>query len=94
MTNLIASLFKAFLINEGYDVVSFTDPALALEYYNGTWDRHSLLITDYRMPSICGIDLAKKVREFNSQIKIFLMTAFETKDLEESEDFQVQELTD
>ena len=42
----LASLFKAFLKNEGYDVVSFTDPVLALEYYKETADKHSLIITD------------------------------------------------
>ena len=84
----LASLFKAFLKNEGYDVVSFTDPVLALEYYKETADKHSLIITDLRMPGICGIDLAKRIREINSKIKIFLMTAFETKDLEDREDFK------
>ena len=83
----LASLFKAFLKNEGYDVISFTDPVIALEYYKETSDKHSLIITDLRMPDICGIDLAKSIREFNSKIKIFLMTAFESKDLEDEEDF-------
>ena len=84
----LASLFKTFLKNEGYDVVSFTDPVLALEYYKETADKHSLIITDLRMPGICGIDLAKNIREFDSKIKIFLMTAFESKDLEDREDFK------
>jgi CheY-like chemotaxis protein len=84
----LACLFKEFLNNEGYNVVSFTDPVLALEYYKKTVDRHSLIITDLRMPGICGIDLAKSIREFDSKIKIFLMTAFESKDLEDREDFK------
>jgi CheY-like chemotaxis protein len=84
----LASLFKAFLKNEGYDVVSFTDPVLALEYYKETAANHSMIITDLRMPGICGIDLAKSIREIDSKIKIFLMTAFETKDLEDREDFK------
>jgi CheY-like chemotaxis protein len=84
----LTSLFKAFLKNEGYDVVSFTDPVLALEYYKETADKHSLIITDLRMPGICGIDLAKSIREIDSKIKIFLMTAFESKDLEDLEDFK------
>jgi DNA-binding NtrC family response regulator len=84
----LASLFKAFLKNEGYDVVSFTNPVLALEYYKETATKHSLIISDLRMPGICGIDLAKSIREIDSKIKIFLMTAFETKDLENTEDFK------
>ena len=84
----LASLFKAFLKNEGYDVVSFTDPVLALVYYKETADKHSLIITDLRMPGICGIDLAKSIRVFDNKIKIFLMTAFDAKDLEDKEDFK------
>ena len=84
----LVSLFKAFLKNEGYDVVSFTDPVLALEYYKETAAKHSLIITDLRMPGICGVDLAKSIREIDSKIKIFLMTAFETKDLEDRDDFK------
>ena len=84
----LASLFKAFLKDEGYDVVSFTDPVLALEYYKETTVKPSMIITDLRMPGICGIDLAKSIREFDNRIKIFLMTAFETKDLEDSKDFK------
>lgn len=84
----LASLFKAFLKNEGYDVVSFTDSVLALEYYKETAAKHSMIITDLRMPGICGIDLAKSIREIDSKIKIFLMTAFESKDLKDREDFK------
>ena len=56
----LATLFKTFLENQGYDVVSFTDPVLALEYFKATEDKHSLIITVLRKPDICGIDLAKK----------------------------------
>ncbi|MDF0681553.1 MAG: response regulator [Candidatus Nitrosocosmicus sp.] len=84
----LASLFEAFLKNQGYDVVSFTDPVVAFEYFKGTADKHSLIITDLRMPGICGIDLAKKIRQTNSKVKIFLMTAFETVDLKDKEEFK------
>jgi CheY-like chemotaxis protein len=84
----LASLFKEFLRKEGYDVVSFTDPVLAFEYYRETSDKHSMIITDLRMPGICGIDLAKNVREINRKVKIFLMTAFDTADLKDNEDFK------
>ncbi len=62
----LASLFKEFLRKEGYDVVSFTDPELALEYYKETAGIHSMIITDLRMPGLCGIDLAKRLRELTA----------------------------
>jgi DNA-binding response OmpR family regulator len=73
----LANLFNAFLIKEGYNVITFIDTVLAFEYFKKTSDKHSLIITDMRMPGLSGIDLAKRIREINSKIVIFLMTAFD-----------------
>ena len=40
------------------------------------------------MPGMSGIDLAKKIREINDKIKIFLMTAFDIRDLENNTDYK------
>ena len=85
----LATLFKTFLNQQGFNTISFVDPVLALEYFKETSDKHSLIITDLRMPGLNGIELAKKVRELNTNIKIFLMTAFETRDLENHADFKM-----
>ena len=85
----LASLFRSFLQKDGYDAVSFTDPQVALEYFKESSARHSLVITDMRMPGMCGIELAKKIRKINDKIKIFLMTAFDISDLEDNSDFKV-----
>jgi len=82
------SLFKAFLIKEGYNAVYFSDPILALEHFKQTSNNHSLVIADMRMPGMCGIELAKKIREVNQNVKIFLMTAFEIRDLKDNPDFR------
>ena len=88
----LASLFKTFLINSGYDTVSFSDPLVALEYFKDSSDKHSLIITDMRMPGMCGIELAKKIRNFNDNIKIFLMTAFDIVDLENNHDYKAAKI--
>ena len=85
----LATLFKAFLTNEGYNVNSFADPILAFEYFKETSDKHSLIITYLRMPGLSRIELAKKIREINTKIKIFLTTAFDTKDLKDQLDFKI-----
>ncbi len=84
----LAMLFKAFLSKEGLNVKSFTDPLLALDYVKETPDSLSLIITDLRMPGMNGIDLAKKIRELNKYIKIFLMTAFDISDLKNNPDYK------
>jgi len=62
---------------------------MALEYFRGTSSKHSLLITDMRITDIDGIDLAKNIREINNEIKIFLMTAFDDKDLKDYENLKI-----
>lgn len=57
--------------------------------FKETVDKHLLIITDLRMPGICGIDLAKNIREFEWKTKIFLKTAFDIQDLEDRADFKI-----
>lgn len=77
----LSTLFNDFLTREGFDVVSFTNPLLALEHFKNNSNGFSLIITDLRMPGLNGIEFANKVREFNDQVKIFLTTAFDIQDL-------------
>ena len=88
----LATLFKTFLNQQGFNTISFVDPVLALEYFKETSDKHSLIITDLRMPGLNGLELAKKVRELNTNFRIFLMTAFETRDLENHVDFKMAKI--
>jgi DNA-binding response OmpR family regulator len=62
-------------------------PLPAFEYFKDNSNKIQLVITDLRMPGISGLELAKKVRELNDSVKIFLMTAFDTRDLENNSDY-------
>lgn len=73
----ILNLFKDFLIKEGYGVVTYLDPLVALKEIEDNPHRYALIITDIRMPGISGIKLIKRVCEINTDIKIILMSAFE-----------------
>ena len=78
----LASLYREFVNDLGYDVDSFTDPSLALEHFKYSSKEYSLVLTDLRMPSMSGIELALKMREINDRMIIFLMTAFDVTDIE------------
>ena len=68
--------------------MSFSEPLLALEHIKKNRDRHCLLIADIKMSGMSGIELAKKVRDDNTNIKIFLMTAFDIRDFENNFDIK------
>ena len=85
----LASLYREFLIGMGFDVVvSFTNPLMAFEHYRQCVDKYSIVITDLRMPGMNGIELANKIRELNSSVKIFLITAFDIADIQDNESYK------
>src|SRR5215210_3398898 len=85
----LATLYREFLIGMGFDVVvSFTDPLMAFEHYRQCVDKYSIVITDLRMPGMNGIELANKIRELNSSVKIFLITAFDIADIQDNESYK------
>ncbi len=66
---------------------SFTNPEEALQSFKSHADSYCLVLSDVRMPEISGIQLAKKAKETNPDVKVVLMTAFEIKDDEFSKVF-------
>jgi CheY-like chemotaxis protein len=61
----------------GYTIVSFVNPVEALDYFNNNFTDCSLVITDYGMPQMSGIDLIKNIRkkDENYTKKIILISA-------------------
>ena len=74
----ILDLFTEYLSSNGFNTISFQNPLDALEYFYKNQSNCYLIITDYKMPQMSGIDLIKKIRgkDTNSKIKIILISAF------------------
>ncbi len=53
-------LFKDILSTNGYNLVGFTNPLLALEHIQEYQEEYVLILSDYKMTPIDGCDLAKK----------------------------------
>ena len=84
----VLNLFCEYLQNFGYQIISFDNPINALNYINNNISNCSLIITDYKMPQMSGIDFIKQIREKYSsnsnnifKIKIMLISAFTKTDL-------------
>ena len=91
----ILNLFCECFQNYGYQAISFDNPLEALNYIenNNNISNYSLIITDYKMPQMSGIEFIKRIREkfdnynsynsnSNSQLKIMLISAFMKNDLD------------
>ena len=81
----ILFLYNEWLKSDGYHIVSFDNPVQALNYLNmnGNISNCLLVITDYKMPQMSGLDLIKKIREkdSNSNIKTMIVSAYVKDDL-------------
>ena len=74
----ILDLFTEYLSANGFNTLSFQNPLDALEYFYKNQSNCSLIITDYKMPQMSGIDFIKKIREkdTNCTIKTIVISAF------------------
>jgi len=78
----IMTLFTQALKEQGFLVVGFTEPLLALDEFYINSDRYGLVISDLRMPVMNGYQFIKKVKEIKPQVKVFFISAFEIDDSE------------
>ena len=83
----IVQVLKMGLVKNGFLVEAFTNPEEALQSFKSNAEIYCLLLSDMRMPSLSGIQLSKKVKEINPNVKVVLMTAFEIRDEEFSKVF-------
>ena len=83
----IVQVLKMGLLKNGFMVEAFTNPQEALQSFKSDAESYCLVLSDIRMPSLSGIQLSKKVKEVNPNVKVVLMTAFEIRDSEFSKVF-------
>ena len=78
----IVQILKLGLQRNGFSVNAFTNPEEALQSFKSDAESYCLVVLDIRMPALSGIQLARKVKEINPNVKVVLMTAFEVRDNE------------
>ncbi|MDW0247821.1 MAG: response regulator [Nitrososphaeraceae archaeon] len=59
----------------GIAVVAFTDPILALEHFQKYDYAYVLVISDYKMAALNGMEFLKKIKEYNRFVRTILITA-------------------
>jgi DNA-binding NtrC family response regulator len=77
----LAYLFKDALSQiDGVMVFNFNDLSLFLEHFQSNHQNYRVIITDYRMPGMNGIELLEKMKAINPAVTRILMSAFEVSD--------------
>ena len=70
----IRNILSKLLTHEGYHVLAVSNGRQTLELYPSF--NPDLMILDYKMPGMTGMELMKEIRKLNPNQTILLLTAF------------------
>jgi signal transduction histidine kinase/CheY-like chemotaxis protein len=74
-------LVKRLLTRQGYRVSGYCNQRLALDALRSTTERFDLVVTDYSMPGMSGLDVARAVRSLHPDLPIAMASGYVTDEL-------------
>lgn len=72
--DVLLDMAEVALLAEGYELKKFHDPQTALESFAKETHKPSLLLTDYAMASMDGIELSRKCKSAYPALKVLLVS--------------------
>ena len=77
----IVFLVKRMLERQGFRVSAYTAPQEALAAARANPDQFDLVVTDYKMPGLSGLELAHALREIRPDLPVVLASGYITEEL-------------
>ena len=78
---IIGKRLQQAFTKTGIEAIIFTDPVVAMEAM--AEERFSIVITDYRMEKMNGLEVLRQVKTLNPYAKVIMITGYPSQELEE-----------
>ena len=72
----LVKMMQQHLESMGYTVKGFADSVTAVEYFSEHPDEFDLVVTDFSMPGMTGLDVSEKILGMRSDIPVILCTGY------------------
>lgn len=79
-------LVRRLLERRGYQVSAFTDQQEAIDAVRAAPERFDLLMTDYNMPGMSGLDVARAVRAISPGLPVAVASGYISDELQSEAD--------
>jgi PAS domain S-box-containing protein len=74
-------LMKLLLTHKGFRFSGYTDPREALAAVRAYPDQFDLVVTDYKMPHLSGLEVARALKEIRADLPVVLASGFITEEV-------------
>lgn len=72
--NIFAKQVKRFLDSSKTELQTFLNPENAISYIESNWQSISVIITDFNMPKVNGVELIQKIEKKERIYQIIILT--------------------
>ena len=90
----LSHLYKLYLARLEIDSNIFDNPLMALDHYQQNHGRYTLILLDYALPNMNGLDLAKRIRKINSQVHIIMLSGYNIDDTVLEDEFREAKISE
>jgi len=74
-------LVRNFLVEEGFEILSTADGPQGIEIYKDK--RPDVVILDLALPSMNGLEVLKKIREFDGEARVLVVSGYSSSESRE-----------
>jgi DNA-binding response OmpR family regulator len=90
----LSHLYKLYLARLGIDSIIFANPLIAFDHYKQNHGKYELILLDWDLPSMNGLELAKRIRTIDSKVHILMITGYHIKDMLLKDEFREAKISE